>query len=467
MAVEVLLQYSDPASPQSSTQYASDGNTGHLDSYDSYLTFGHILYENSPRYVLSGSAKYWHRRWNYQGNQEPEVREEAFPKLWQQQPEALIKLLLESNCHLVHHFAVKAVKDCPKFCEALELNTLIKLLDRPYEITAGFAFELARDRYDANNPNLELILGLANCLLAEARQQAYSWIDAQRQLFLNNTNFIASLVTSKQQETRKFAGNLLSSSILTDDAAKVLIGQIIIQVIAFNRETVEIGKIIDEITDTLLTSLSQQLRKLGMGVILDLLRHPLPEVQELGARILLNHETPAADLPPELIESLIESPYEGVRGIGIRIFGQLPDETLMGSQKVLILAMAINSEEDIRNSIKPIIARLAATNSQFATELAGDLIEFLLVPEKHDGVHSYLLGLLRNDVPGWMTNISREKAMQLLRAKSDFAKELGGWILQANFRDWIGDFPTVEIVKLASNQILSVRQAAWQMFSEI
>ena len=259
---------------------------------------------------------------------------------------------------------------------------------------------------------------------------------------------------------------MLSSSILTDDAAKVLIGQIIIQVIAFNPETPEIGKLVDEIADTLLTSFSPQLRKLGMGVILDLLRHPLPEVQELGARILLNHETPAADLPPELIESLIESPYERVRGIGIRIFGQLPEETLMGSQQVLILAMAINSEEDIRNSIKPIITRLATANYQFAIELAGDVIEFLLIPEKHEGVHSYLLRLLRDDVPGWMTSISREKAMQLLRAKSDCAKELGGWILQANYRDWIDDFPTIEIVKLASNQILSVRQAAWQMFSD-
>ena len=162
MAVEVLLQYTDAASSQSSIQYVYDGKTRHWDSYSSYLTFGHILYENSPRYVLSRSAKYWQRRWDYEGNLEPEVREEAFPELWQQQPEALIKLLLESNCHLVHHFAVKAVKDCPKFCEALELNTLIKLLDRPYEITAGFAFELGRDRYDANNPNLELILGLAN-----------------------------------------------------------------------------------------------------------------------------------------------------------------------------------------------------------------------------------------------------------------------------------------------------------------
>ncbi|NEP44468.1 MAG: hypothetical protein F6K35_36735 [Okeania sp. SIO2H7] len=307
---------------------------------------------------------------------------------------------------------------------------------------------------------------MINCLVPAARQQAYRWIEAQRQLFLNDTNFLASLITSRQEETRQFAGRLLSSSILNDDTAKVLIGQIIVQVLTFNPEAEGIAKVVDDIADILLTSFSPQLRKLGMGVILDLLRHPLPEVQKLGARILLNHETPAAELPPELIESLIESPYQQVRGIGIRIFGQLPDEILINSQQLVILAMAVNSEEDIRNAIKPIIARLAAGNSEFALELALDLIEFLLVPEKAEGVHSYLLGLLRDDLPGWMKNIDKETAMRLCVAKSNYAKELGGLILQENCRDWAEEFETIKIVKLASNEILAVREAGRQMFSE-
>jgi predicted DNA-binding WGR domain protein len=475
MAVEILLQYADfdAVSSQSANISHWDRNARQYrninrkwDAYASYINFGHLLYENSPRYLLLPNTKAWRCRYNYKpGDPEPTDREEAFPQLWDAHPEALLKLLLESNCRPVHHFAVKALKANRKFWEEIEIKTLIKLLERPYEITAEFAFELAGDRYDANNPNFELVLGLANCLVSAARQQAYGWIEEQRQVFLNDTNFLASLITSKQEETRQFAGRLLSSSILNEDAAKVLIGQIIVQILAFNPETEGIAKVVDDIADILLTSLSHQLRKLGMGVILDLLRHPMPEVQQLGARILLNHETPAAELPPELIESLIESPYPQVRGIGIRIFGQLPDETLISSQQLVILAMAVNSEEDIRNAIKPIIARLAAANSEFAMELAQDLLEFLLVPEKAEGVHSYLLGLLRDDIPGWMKSISREMAMRLCRAKSNYAKELGGLILQANSREWAEEFETINIVKLASNEILAVRQAAWQMFS--
>jgi hypothetical protein len=94
-----------------------------------------------------------------------------------------------------------------------------------------------------------------------------------------------------------------------------------------------------------------------MRVVLDLLQHPMPEIQELGARILLNHQTPAADLPPELIELLIASPYESVRGIGVRIFGQLPDERLL-QQYELLLAMATHELADMREAIRPVLRRL-------------------------------------------------------------------------------------------------------------
>ncbi|MDY6802950.1 MAG: WGR domain-containing protein [Cyanobacteriota bacterium] len=476
MAVEILLKYADfdAVNPKSSNLSQWDSKTRRYnsiarkwDAYASYLSFGHILYENSPRYILLNNTKAWRCRSNYQpGDPEPKNREEAFPQLWDAHPEALVKLLLESHCRPVHHFAVKALKSNRKFCEQLDINTLIKLLEKAYGVTAEFAFELVGDRYDRANPNFQLVLGLANCLLSQGRQQAYSWIDAQRQIFLNNSNFIASLVTSKQQETRQFANSLLASSILNDDAAKVLIGQIIIQVLAFNPEAEGIGKIVDDIADTLLTNFSPQLRKLGMGVIVDLLQHPIVEVQELGAIMLLDRETPAAELPSELIESLIESPYEQVRGIGIRIFGQLPEETLISDRQLVILAMAVSSEEDIRNAVKPIIARLAAANSAFCLEFALDSIEFLLVPEKAEGIHSYLVALLRDDLPGWMKSIEKERAMELVRAKSNYAKEIGGLILQENSRDWAAEFETIKIVKLASNQILAVRQGAWQMFSE-
>lgn len=468
LAVNILLQFSDDdAQPAKQSTFSRwnqqrrsyESFTREWDTYAGYLIFNHILYENSPRYASHPKA--WRCRDGYKpGDPEPQVREEAFPELWQQNPAALVELLIASDCRPMHHFAVKALRVCKEFCDRLGTDTLIKFLNQPYEVTAELGFLLARDRYNPTQPNSELVLALANCAFPEARTQAYRWIEQQREFFFESSDFIAGLVTSQQADTRAFARRLLSSSILTDTTARVLIGRIIAAVLVLEPTQTDMSR---EISETLLLCFAPQLRNLGLGVILDLLNHPMPEIQELGARILLNHEIRAVDLPPDLIELLLSSPYESVRGIGVRIFGQLPDERLL-SDRILIVSMAINAVADIRNAIRPVIRRLATNQLNFSAELAADFIDVLITPERHEGVHKDVVQLMREDIPGWMSNISKERAMQLLRAKSSVAQELGGLVLQENSDRFLPDFEISEIVKLANHEILAVREAAREMF---
>ena len=459
LAVGILLQYSD----EDGRKFAYRQE----DKLTDYLTFCHILYQNHSRYSLDAQRLQW-RFYGYieRTNKEIKQRGEAFPQLWEQYPEVLVKLLLESNCHAVHIFAVRVLEDCPKFCATLTINTLLEFLKKPYEVTVELGFELAKQSYDKNHPNLDLVLTLANSVLPKARQTAYGWIDAQPQKFITNTNFLAALVISQETDTREFAQTFLGSVNLNNNIAKVLIGKVIAELLTFNEQIPRVEEIATEIADTLLTCFSDQLSKIGMGVILDLLLHPLVEIQELGANILVNHETPTTELPIILIESLIESPSPKIRAIGIRIFGQLPEEILITSRLNFIIAMAVNSEEDIRNLIQPIIQELASKYSEFASQLASEFIEILLIPEKHEGIHSYLGSLLRNDIPEWMENINLEKVKRLVRAKSEIAQELAGLILKANCQEWAADFETIEIVKLANCKVVAVRQAAWQIFLE-
>lgn len=476
MAVGVLLQYSDADAVrvkhsrfggynwQTSQYHYQDVD---WDAYASYIPFNHILYNNSPRYVLMPNSKAWRCREGYKpGEPEPEVREEAFPELWEQRPDALLRLLLESNCKPVHQFAAKALRVCQKFCVEINIDTVIQLINKPYEATAALGFELARERYNPNHPNLDLVLALANCLYQPGRTQAHQWIDQKRELFLADSNFIVSLIASQYSDTRGFARRLLSSSILDDATARVIIGRIIAELLNLPSLPGLGGEIAKEVAETLLISFTPQLRTLGMGVVLDLLRHPMPEIQELGARILLNHETPAVELPPELIESLLASPYESIRGIGVRIFGQLPHARLLQRHE-LLLAMASHELSDMRLAIRPVIRRLATEHLEFASQLATQLISVLLRKEQYEGVHSDVLQLLREDLPGWMTGIARETALQLLKAKSSPAQELGGLVLSANCDRWTHEFETADIVKLASHEILSVREAARSMFLQI
>lgn len=473
MAAGILLTYSDDdaeAVTESNfyrwdrSNWTSIRLSRHWDAYAGYLTFNHILYENSPRYVLMPNSRGWRCREGYQpGGPEPEGREEAFPELWEAHPEALLQLLCQSNCRPVHHFAVKALRVCQQFCATIDVDSLIKLVNKPYEVTAQLGFELARSQYDPDNPNMELVLALANCLYAPARSQAHEWIAATPDRILSDAGAIASLVTSQHGDTRIFARGLLSAAAIGENTAKVIIGRIVATLLALEETETELAQSIGE---TLLNCFPQQLRKLGLGVILDLLSHPMPEIQAIGAEILLNHETAAAELPPELIESLISSPYESVRSIGIGLFGQLPDETLMGEQRVVIVAMAVSAEMSIRQAIQPIIRRLTTEHPAFGTQLSAEFIELLLIPERQEGVHSYLVSLLRDFPTEWMSRVTKETALQLLGAKSSAAQELGGLILAANHSSWASEFASPEVVKLASHEILAVREAARAMFAQ-
>ncbi|MEM9539033.1 MAG: WGR domain-containing protein [Cyanobacteria bacterium P01_E01_bin.42] len=472
LATETLVQYSDAQGhrPQQTvvTRYNHttrqyDRIITHYDRFAHLQIFNHILYENSPRYIPNFKA--WQLREGYEaGAFLPNIREEAFPELWRQHPEAFLKLLRESNCHPVHQFAIKGMRDCWHYWPQLTNPDLVQLLAKPYSETVQFAFERARERYTSVTPQFDLVLALANCILPEGRSQAYDWIGQKRDVFLRSGEFVVGLIVSPQEETRAFLRRLLSSSILNADTVQLLIGQIIAVLLSSDRETADVN-IIREVGEVLWINFSAQLRTIGFQLILDLLQHPIAEVQAIGARILLNHQTPATELPSDLIESLLASPHESIRGIGMQIFARLPDETLM-NDRLLLLAMAVNSSQDLRVSIRPVIQRLADRDRQFGLELAIDFIDLLLEPQRHDGVHKDLVTLLREYIPGWMSEITREEALQLLQAKSPSAKELGGLVLQENRDRFFPDFTTKALVTLANYEIFAVREAARQMFAQ-
>ena len=190
MATGALLAYTDADArePRTSTIYDyyhtgswnwQNPKVTHIywDKFSPYLLFNHLLYENSPRYELKMGSRGFRTKGDYKvGDPTPNVREEAFPKLWEAQATGLLHLLAESDCLPVHEFAVKALRVCREFVAKLDVTAILMLLSRPYEITNQFGFELAVSRYDALNPNVELVVAVAICNFSEARN-ASAFVD--------------------------------------------------------------------------------------------------------------------------------------------------------------------------------------------------------------------------------------------------------------------------------------------------
>lgn len=472
MAAGVLLPFTDADAHEPRETGVFQWQTGRTttacwDAYAPYWAFNYILYANSPRYFRREGTAAWRCRAPYKpGDPEPDAREEAFPELWEREPRGLLHLVAESDCRPVQHFAVKALRACEQFTAQLDREALLMILGRPYEVVAQFGFELARARYRPAEPDRALVLAVANCASPEARAEAHRWIDEGRGRFLRDGDFTFALVTSPRPDTRDFARRLLRSTALPVEEARSLVVRLIAHLTGLDATR---GEEAGDIAATVLACFGQQLRTLSLGPVLDLLKHPLVEVQELGGNILLAHEVRPGELPEEIIVSLINSAHEPLRGIGVRLLGELPDESLL-EREGLLVALARHPLADLRNAVRPVIRRLtrSAAAAPFTRRLAQLLLTTLLAPESTEGVHSGIARLLQEDMgDAWAAEVDKDWARRLASAPSSAARELGGVLIETGARAdvaWAQSFSTDEIVELAGADVFAVRRAARTLF---
>ena len=476
MAVGVLLPFSDedaqPVREAINISYRTNlRSTSYWDAYASYWALNHILYHNSPRYGLRNNSKAWRCKPGYKpGEPAPTVREEAFPHLWEKRPEGLLHLIAESACRPVVEFAARALGDLTEFCAQLDLETTLMILASRYEAAVRLGFKLARDRYHAASPDRRLVLALANCALEEARKTAHVWIEEARSHFLKDADFLADLAYSPHADTRAFSRHLLRNAFLPAAAAFAVAMKLIDRLRSLDSSQAAVAR---DVAETVDYCFAEHLRAVEWGVINSLLSHPMLEAQELGGRLLLQHNTPASELPEEVISALIASPYESMRAIGIQLYGRLDDEALLARAGV-IAAFATHELDDVRAAIRPVVRRLChlpAGGEEFTRNLVAHLLQALLEKEAHEGVHVSLVRLLQEDVgDSWMQGASRGLAWRLVQAKSSAAQELGGLLLlykTAQEDGFADNFDFSDLVELTNHEVLSVRQASWSLFAKM
>ena len=363
----------------------------HFDRYAAYIAFNWILFGNSNRYSpeLTGLRFQCVSPFEPGGN-EPLDREEAYPDLWDQHPERVLRLLIDSRCEPVHFFGVKVLFANSEFCRELSVDAIVALLQSPYGVTTEFSFNLAVARYDVANPDLPLVLALANCVHQPARLQAFDWITADRSRFLADREFAVSLIAGPHADTRAFARNSLRQVTIADANAQAMIGRLIsiLRGLGDDDAVADDGPLAADIVETLLLVFGHHLRRIGEDIIRDLLGHVLPEVQRFAGDLVLGHDTFAKHPPDDVIRLLLEAEHEAVRGIGEQIIAQLSDDVLRNSVEMLI-GLTRHEKPDVRAAIRPTVKRLCDSDSAFGELIVGVLIEALLTPGAAEGVPTH------------------------------------------------------------------------------
>ena len=465
VASEVLLAYTDAdgVEPYRREWWSWEQDQMvrvHFDRFAPFNSFNWLLYRHSPRYRKAGSGFTWACQANYRpGGAPPVVREEAFPRLWDARPDALVRLLVESRCSAVHEFAARILKGRHEDVDAVPVATLVAWLAKPYEPTVALALESARRRWNPEAPDIELVRALLDAELDEARSQAEAWILAAPRVFLADAELLTHLVTHRRADTRSLGRRLLRDFALPPTVdADALAARLLAALLAFEASTEEVESRAGDVGEVLRLAFASQMRHLGLGVIRDLLSHPVPAVQMVGARLLVDHETPVEELPAELFTLLLDAESDELRGMGVRLVSKLPVAHL-AQQEDLVLAYCVSAAAPVRAGARSLLVKVAAEDPAFASALTAALAVRLLRPERHDGLHADVLDMVREDLAASVPSLSPDLTWRLLRSQRAAAQSLGALRLTTLPDDV---YSVRKTALLARHAAIDVRREAWR-----
>ncbi len=466
LASAILLMFNDKTdaeAPSNVVKYTYEYVSGrynhktevvYYDSYAKYNVLNYMLFANSPRYELRKKAEAWSCVHPYRpGSKGPNVREEAFPELWDKAPHTLVSLLAGSRCGPVHEFAVKAFRTIPDYETFVSIENIISMLGLPYEVTNELGLEIAKQKYSPDNPDLALTAALFNCPYEKARVTAIEWIEKKLDFYMKDSAFVCELIFSRQADMSKWTRSLVSGFGFPDHQERALITRIVSGLLSLQDEAD--GDYARNVGETLLLAFPGKIYELGMDVIRDMLAHPVPEIQAIAGNILLKHKTEAKYLTDDVFMTLLRSKSPYVRTIGVQLLDKLPDEILLTKEMVLA-NFCISEISYIRKTVKPIIGRLSARSREFADRLVEQFHTVFLFKEAYEGLHQDLYKLFTEELSGSLGNIDQKSMWKLIRSKYEQANRLGCFLLNT-----IADVNTLnmrQLIELANGEIYELRE---------
>ena len=150
-----------------------------------------------------------------------------------------------------------------------------------------------------------------------------------------------------------------------------------------------------------------------------------------------------------------------MRGLGVEVFGQLPERVLL-DRKDIVAGFCVSKHAEIRSQAGPIVAKLIRTDREFAKGLLELFVPALWRKEENEGVHDDLLILVRDVLKDHLKDLPAGHTWKLIDSKYGPANELG-FLLLSQFADPEA-LPMARIVGLGSHELLALRRFVWDYF---
>lgn len=175
MAAEVLIHYA----PNHERPYWQETRDDEIGGYLEFYVLNQILYRNSSRFVCEENRK-WRLADRPAAELEryPEEREEAFPELWDREPERLWHILVHGKAKPVIQFAIRALKKGnPGYIDGLDSEVFLELLRAKESAKRAFAADEIIARMNPDQPEMPFLLKMLVTLDPEVRNKAFSFVE--------------------------------------------------------------------------------------------------------------------------------------------------------------------------------------------------------------------------------------------------------------------------------------------------
>ncbi len=479
LATGVLMAYDDEQDLKPITnanEYVWNSATRRLDTierhlgfYAGYLPLNYLLYQNSDRYFFQ-SNKRWVTKDGYNpftagapGETLPAKREEAFPSLWNQAPDAIRHLLAHSSCGAVHEFAVRVWQDNSAFGQEADTDFVLATLARPYRVTQELGLNLARERFDPSQPDRALLVALLGCELPAARELAVGWLKDCRQAFAGDADFIAQAILIPHDDVHAALRSWLGTARPEPALLDLIVPRVVATLLSLTAGDAEGGaKLARNARETLLLLGGDHLGGVSLTVIQDLLRHPLDEVRLLGAQMVSLGPEPPNTLPDAIWELLLLNECLEVREVGMRLFARMEDAHLLERAEILA-SFCLSAREDVRQAARPIVERLAAYSPGFGQDMVLQFYPLTLRQESIEGLQDDVYALLSGPLSEHLHAIPPESCFRMMESRYPAGQKLGFLILQRSID--VESLSIKQWVRIAEQDHLEGRRFVWDYFT--
>ena len=420
--------------------------------FASCLSFLWVLRGGAEAVELNARKSGWLHRKGQSGA--PNSREEAFPELWNQAPDAIIHLLRASRATLVQEFALRVWNANPDFIEEADSAVVLDLLSSWFMPTCRLGFAIAREKWNPEKPDTGLLLAMLSADLPEARTLGCEWLRSLPNEWFDQMEFLSAVAFLPFEEGRAATRDIIRRFSISAETKQAVVAKIVSGLLALDSEDEFAGPAVD----WLWSLAPEETAAMPDGPVLDLMRHPAESNQLLAVRVLLER-TDMDTLSNELLLSATLSDHAAVRKQGMALLAKLSDRELALRTETLA-ACAVSKHPELREGATPLLTRVSAVDPAASRDLVTQWYPLLFRAESFEGLHASLYETLTTSFEKELEVIPKGEYPRMLESAHGHGQMLGFVLLKREVSNPSQD----ELTEWSNHSLVSLREWARERF---